>query len=106
MIFIEGNVHDRNGEIDLIMVEDRTLVFVEVKARRSDEGGAGIDAVDSVKQTKICRTALAYLRRNDLLEQAYRFDVVSILWNEAEATPKIEHYADAFPPPGRNQLFG
>ena len=106
MLVVARNFEDRFGEIDLIMVDGRTVVFTEVKARKSDDGGAGYEAVDRDKQAKLAKTALGYLRRHDLLENAYRFDVVSILWPPEESKPQIEHYADAFRPAGLNQMFG
>lgn len=104
-VLIEKNYRDYFGEIDLIMVEKRTLVFVEVKARRSESGGAGFEAVDIPKQRKIAKTAKRYLQKNDLLENASRFDVISILWPKDQRKPKIDHYRDAFQPAEAGQLF-
>jgi putative endonuclease len=68
----------RLGEIDLVAIDGRTVVFVEVKTRRSHEAGHPADAVDAKKQQRLTRLALTYLKRHDLLECAARFDVVAV----------------------------
>lgn len=93
------------GEIDLITVDGRTIVFVEVKTRRSNRRGAPSDAVDLDKQARITRLALGWLKRHDLLEQSVRFDVVSMVWPAGEKRPAIEHFRGAFEATGRWQLL-
>ncbi len=105
MTLIQSNYLDQFGEIDLIMVDRRVVVFVEVKARRSDKGGAGYEAIDAEKERKISKTALSFLQKNDLLENAYRFDVVSILWPREQKKPTIDYFENAFESVEANQLF-
>ena len=99
--------HDRGrlGELDLVAVDDRTLVFVEVKTRREDEAGSPAEAVDERKQAKLTRLALAYLKRHGLLEYTARFDVVAITWPDETQQPKIVHFINAFQPVGTGQMF-
>lgn len=94
------------GEIDLIAVDGRTLVFVEVKTRTSHDAGHPAEAVDSRKQQRLTRLALHFLKMHDLLEHAARFDVVAITWPADARRPTIEHYKNAFEPAGRGQMFG
>lgn len=76
---LERNYRCRMGEIDLIAMEDRTLVFVEVKYRSSEKKGAPQEAVGIRKQRKICRVAAWYCMCHQVPEdQPCRFDVVSI----------------------------
>ena len=56
------------GELDLVAVDGRTVVFVEVKTRRSHDAGHPAEAVGPEKQQRLTRLALAYLKRHDLLE--------------------------------------
>ena len=84
------------GEIDLVAVDRRTVVFVEVKTRTSHEAGHPADAVDEAKQRRLTRLALAYMKRHDLLECAARFDVVAVTWREKNSRPRIEHFIGAF----------
>ena len=98
------------GEIDLIGIDvksdPRTVVFVEVKTRRSDARGLPVEAVDDRKQRQISETALVYLRQHDLLDCRYRFDIVGILWPQQARRPgKVEHFINAFEPTGKGQLF-
>ncbi len=93
------------GEIDLIAVDGRTLVFVEVKTRSSHDAGHPADAVTRDKQRRLTRIALAYLRHNDLLEHSARFDVIAITWPPKRWRPDIEHYRNAFEPDGKFQMF-
>lgn len=90
------------GEIDLIAREGDTLVFVEVKTRRS---GAPAEAVTAEKQRRLTLAALEFLRRHGLLDRRSRFDVVAIIWPDDRGAPAIEHIRDAFPAVGRGQMF-
>src|SRR5689334_1782733 len=66
-IVARGAKHGR-GELDIVAVDGRTVVFVEVKTRTSDQSGTPAEAVDRDKQLKLSRLALAYLKRHGLLE--------------------------------------
>lgn len=96
---------DNIGEIDLIAVDGRTLVFVEVKTRTSHDAGHPADAVDAAKQQRLTRLALSYMKRHDLLECRTRFDVVAITWPSGSGRPTIEHFQNAFEPVGFDGLF-
>jgi putative endonuclease len=72
------NYRTRLGEIDVIAGDGDTIVFVEVKARRSNRYGNPKAAVTREKQRKISMVALQYLKQNDLTHCSARFDVVAI----------------------------
>lgn len=93
------------GELDLVAVEGRTVVFVEVKTRESHVAGTPEEAVDLAKQRRLTRLALVFLKRHDLLEHSARFDVVAVTWPEGSREPRIAHYRNAFEPPGKGQMF-
>jgi putative endonuclease len=95
----------RLGEIDLVAVDRRTVVFVEVKTRRSHDAGHPADAVDEDKQRRLTRLALTYLKRHQLLEYPARFDVVAVTWPDDDSLPTIEHYENAFEAVGQWQMF-
>jgi putative endonuclease len=95
----------RIGEIDLIALEGETIVFVEVKTRRSQAAGHPVEAVTPAKQRKLTNVALAYLKRHGLLERRARFDVVTIIWPSGARHPEITHYRNAFEPTGFGQMF-
>lgn len=95
----------RLGELDLVAVDGRTVVFVEVKTRDSVAHGRPEEAVDNEKQRRVTRAALGYLKRHGLLEQPARFDVVSVVWPSNSKQPTIEHFRDAFPAVGIRGQF-
>lgn len=95
----------RLGEIDLVALDGRTLVFVEVKTWRRDDVGDPSQAVDERKQERLTRAALVYLKKRGLLEQPARFDVISIVWPDAKSPPEIRHYINAFEAVGKWQMY-
>ena len=79
LTLLERNYHSRFGEIDLIMQDNKSLVFVEVRYRQTIDFGSGAESVTVSKQSKLIKTASAYLQRHDkLAKYPARFDVVSI----------------------------
>ncbi|MBI1249161.1 YraN family protein [bacterium] len=96
----------RLGEIDIVAVQQRTVVFVEVKTRSDDEKGSPDQAVDRDKQERLTRAALAFMDRHDLLGNcAARFDVISIVWPPGQSRPEVRHFESAFEATGRFQMF-
>ncbi|TWT73511.1 hypothetical protein Pla123a_38470 [Posidoniimonas polymericola] len=106
-VMVAGGHRGRFGEIDLIVVESReTVVFVEVKTRRSLRGGSPAEAVGAEQQRRISRSALAFLKAHGLLEHPARFDVVAIVWPKGSTRPEsVQHFRNAFHPPDRGQFF-
>ncbi len=104
-IIVARGARDSLGELDVVAVDGRTVVFVEVKTRRSHDKGHPSDAVDVDKQRRLTRLALAYLKRHRLLEQSARFDVVALTWPVGCKKPTIEHFRNAFEPVGKGQMF-
>ena len=76
---LEKNFRDRRGEIDLIAKDGRTLVFVEVKYRKSLKRGHPLEAVTKTKQQRIFKSAVYYLYKEGKENAACRFDVIGIL---------------------------
>jgi putative endonuclease len=93
------------GELDIIALDGRTVVFVEVKTRSSSDAGHPTEAIDSFKQRRMTQAALAYLKSKRLLNNAARFDVVAVTWPENSRRPHVEHYRNAFAPTGAGQFF-
>jgi len=79
---ITANYHSRYGEIDLIMRDKGTLVFVEVRYRRSNKFGGAVMSITPDKQRKIALTALQFLQKNNKTDHLCRFDVVAISEHE------------------------
>ena len=73
---VTQNYHCRFGEIDLIMQDAKTLVFVEVKLRTSRQFGGAAASITPQKQQKIILTAQHYLQTQNLADVSCRFDAV------------------------------
>lgn len=72
------NYRCKAGEIDLIMTQDETLVFVEVRLRRNNRFASAAETVDGRKQQKLLRAAQHYLLQHRLTERvACRFDIIA-----------------------------
>jgi len=91
---IQKNYRNKLGEIDIIAKDGKTLVFVEVKAKRTTSFGNPKYAVTPKKQRKISMVALFYLKVNGQIDSRARFDVVAI--SSADSYPEIEIIKNAF----------
>lgn len=78
--FVSANFHSRQGEIDLIMRDQQTFIFVEVKYRKNSHFGGAILALSANKQKKIRQCTTFYLQKSGLNEYntPCRFDAVLI----------------------------
>jgi putative endonuclease len=76
---IDTNYRCRQGEIDIIAWDEETLVFVEVRSRRSRNREFPAESVDERKQSKLVITAMHYLSSQKAdLQPDCRFDVVEV----------------------------
>jgi putative endonuclease len=92
------------GELDLVALDGKCVVFVEVRST----GGADITrpaiSVDPVKQRRLTDLALYFLQQHGLLDCSARFDVLALSWPEGAGRPEIVHYPNAFEAVGRFQM--
>lgn len=98
---IERNARTRFGELDIVALDERTLVFVEVKAGR--EGSAfgperPVLGVDRRKQLRVRRLASAWMseRREAPRYSQIRFDAVGVTFDRAGRAVDVEHIRAAF----------
>ena len=94
----ERNYRSPLGEIDIIAMDKKTLVFIEVKTRSSNLFGHPSHAVGKRKQQQIIKTALYYISEKKLHGKAARFDVVSVLLSGEKAETEV--IKNAFELPG------
>lgn len=85
----------RFGEIDIVAQDGATLVFVEVKARRSDRFGAAAECVTPWKQRRLAAMALDYMAWVNRLDDPCRFDVIAIDGIGSDGV-SIRHIKNAF----------
>ena len=74
------NYRSRYGEIDIIAEHQETIVFVEVKARRSYFYGEPKESIHISKQRKLIRTAMIYLQEKEWEERECRFDAIEVVF--------------------------
>lgn len=91
---IDRNFRCGEGEIDLVLLRDGTIVFCEVKTRATDFFGDPSEAVTPAKQARLRRLAAVWLDRHRYPRDDVRFDVVSIVSRHSGA--RVTRYEDAF----------
>lgn len=92
---LQANYRCRQGELDLVMEEGRTLVFVEVRYRSNQRFGTGAESVDGSKQRKLICAAQHFLQSHPrLAARPCRFDVVAL--GPANRGQSVEWIANAF----------
>ena len=88
------NWRSRSGEVDLIMQEGDTIVFVEVRSRSSAPAQHPMETIGPRKQKRMVRVAEDYLYRYRLLERPWRIDCVFVSFDE-RGKPELEHVRNA-----------
>lgn len=91
---LERNFRCPLGEIDIVARDHETLVFVEVRSRRTDNYGSPLESVGFAKQKKLSRVAEYYLNSHGLHQIKARFDVVAVKLRPSR--PELELIRDAF----------
>jgi putative endonuclease len=91
---VERNYRCSGGELDLIVLDRRVVVFVEVKTRTGDGFGTPLEAVEFRKQRRMIRAAQFFLAEKNLQQRDARFDVVGVSWPGRD--PVVEHIENAF----------
>lgn len=89
------NYHGKFGELDIIMQDNDSIVFVEVRYRNKTSFGAPAESVNYQKQQKIIKTALYYLQQHPQWQNAAaRFDVIGI--SASASAKEVEWIKNAF----------
>ncbi len=96
---VETNWRCRRGEIDIVARDGATLVFVEVRARRSARLGSAEESVTRTKQRRLQQLAETYLQFLEAAGRAWhgpwRIDVVALLLGTSDANPQLNHLINA-----------
>ena len=85
--------YSRIGEIDIIAMDRDTLVFVEVKTRRTTAFGHPFEAIDDKKYNQVHSIANAYMAQSDLKYKSCRIDGISVILSNP---PEITHLRNLF----------
>lgn len=92
---VASNYRCRRGEIDLVANEGDSLVFVEVRCKRTDEYGTPAESITAAKMRKLIATAEHYLVEHGSTDVACRFDVVEVVASDGKLVVK-DIIRDAF----------
>jgi putative endonuclease len=98
------NVDDRLGEIDLLALDDKTLVVVEVRSSESKTFDELAATVDHAKQKRLTGAILRFLQKRKLWSIGVRFDVLALRWPPGTREPEVRHYRHAFQSVGKFQF--
>ncbi len=91
---VEQGFRFYKGEIDIIAYDHKTLVFLEVKTRRSHKFGFPEDALTTSKQNQLRKVALGYCTLHKIQDVECRFDVLSLTYEKKGHS--ISHIKNAF----------
>lgn len=91
---LERNFKRTWGEIDIIALDQKTVVYVEVKARKSRTAKPE-QAVNKAKREQMVRVAKSFAAQHKLLHQPSRFDIVAVCAPESDS-PDLVHFKNAF----------
>ncbi|HVV13723.1 YraN family protein [Amycolatopsis sp.] len=94
-VVLSRNWRCREGELDLVVTDGRTLVVCEVKTRAGERFGDPAEAVTPAKVARIRRITGQWLRAFCVNWCAVRFDVITVLVSPAGAT-RLRHFPGAF----------
>ncbi len=100
----ERNYRTFLGEIDIISEYKGSIIFIEVKTRRSDKFGYPEEAINFNKQQKIIKNALCYLAKYNLWKTNYCFDVILVSISNHKEVKRIKHIRNAFYLDGRQSF--
>ena len=92
---LDQNFHTRYGELDLVMLNNEIIVFVEVKARTSKAFGSPEDSITPSKLEHIQNAGLLWLQEHPEAPDDWRIDVVSILMDHNRKPKNIKHFINA-----------
>jgi putative endonuclease len=92
---VARNARAGQGELDLVCRDGDAWVFVEVKTRRGDGYGTGLESVTPSKQERLLRAARAWMAREGIENVDWRFDVVAVTFPRV-GSPEIEIVRNAF----------
>ncbi len=88
---IERNFRKGYGELDIVAVKSNTLVFIEVKTRKTDEYGSPFESITPWKLRSLVKTAEFYKLIHPKLPELMRIDAISVVLTHQDQVVSIEH---------------
>ena len=93
---LDCNFRNFLGELDIICIQDKLLIIVEVKGRYNYNYGLPKESISISKQKNIIKVTSSYISYKNLIDINIRFDVIEVYLNPQDTLFKINHLKDAF----------
>ncbi len=93
---IKRNYRCKYGEIDIIAERDNITAFIEVRTIQAENFGIPQDFITNIKIDHISKSALNYIKKENLFDHSCRFDLMTINFSDTLSEPKIEYIENAF----------
>src|SRR6185503_18704234 len=91
---VQRRFRSGHRDIDLVVERQGTVAFMEVKARKGDDFGSPVEAVNWAKQKELSRSAAVWIDRHGKPFESYRFDVIGVLVQGERV--RVRHVPNAF----------
>jgi len=88
---IERNFQKKHGDIDIVALDGKTLVFIEVKTRKTQSFGLPVEAITARKIKSLIHSAYLYKALHPKTPESMRIDVITIDYSTTLTDPRIEH---------------
>jgi putative endonuclease len=95
LIFVGRNIHTHYGEIDLVMKDGETIVFVEVKTRTSLDFGTPEESITRKKRERMINSATEFMQSHPEWGDYFRIDVLAIFGPKGDPTPEMIWFENA-----------
>jgi putative endonuclease len=95
-VFVKANWRRSSGEIDLVMLDGRYLVFVEVKTRRGDPAGRAEESISDAQAERLMAMAELYVEEHPETDGLiWRCDLVAVTLDASGRVRSVQHYPNA-----------
>ncbi|CDF85856.1 Conserved hypothetical protein [Pseudomonas knackmussii B13] len=97
MRLLARNWRCRRGELDLVMLDGDTVVFVEVRCRRHEAWGGALESVDARKRQRLTAAAEHFLQQEARWSRhPCRFDVIAVQHSAGDSPAQLNWISNAF----------
>jgi putative endonuclease len=90
---LQRNWRCPGGELDLVMEQGQTLIFVEVRTRQGQRFGPAEESITPAKQSRLIELAQTYLQETETLHRSWRIDVAAV--KLGPGLPQVKHIENA-----------
>jgi putative endonuclease len=103
---LERNYRCRAGEVDAVLMDRDTIVFLEVRARRGDSYGTPEESITAKKAQHLAATAETFLEANGCTDANWRVDLVALEASQDGKLTRLRHHTNAIEECGQSVSGG